>query len=119
MSDVCAALHALARTGTIHSFPLNPSRLPSNGIYVLFEEGEESHGGARIVRAGTHTGEGQLIERLKQHFLQENKDRSIFRKNIGRALLSRASDSFLTFWNLDRTTKKARSVACTEEELAK
>lgn len=119
MSDLCAELHALARRGSRHTFPFDASRIPSNGIYVLFENGETSHGGPRIVRAGTHTGNGQLPSRLKQHFLQENKDRSIFRKHIGRALLCSGSDSFLTFWNLDRTSKKARSVACTDEELTK
>lgn len=34
-----------------------------------------------------------------------NKDRSIFRKNIGRALLNRDHDPFLPFWELDLTTR--------------
>jgi hypothetical protein len=63
-----------------------------NGIYVLFERGEECHDGGRIVRVGTHTGDGQLRSRMLQHFVNENKDRSIFRKNIGRALLNRDRD---------------------------
>jgi hypothetical protein len=41
-------------------------------------------------------------------FLVENKDRSIFRKNIGRALLNRDRDSFLPTWELDRTSRPAR-----------
>jgi hypothetical protein len=45
---------------------------------------------------------------LKQHFLNENKDRSIFRKNIGRALLNKQNDPFLEFWDIDLTTRKAK-----------
>ena len=83
--------------------------MPLNGIYVLFEAGEEGHEGDRIVRVGTHTGQDQLRSRLKQHFVQENKDRSIFRKNIGRALLNRAADRFLAEWEIDRTSRAARA----------
>jgi len=35
-----------------------------------------------------------MPSRLLQHFVMENKDRSIFRKNIGRALLARAGDPY-------------------------
>jgi hypothetical protein len=64
-----------------------------------------AHGADRIVRVGTHTGQNQLRSRLHQHFLAENKDRSIFRKNVGRALLSRDHDPFLPSWELDFTTR--------------
>jgi hypothetical protein len=40
--------------------------------------------------------------------MQENKDRSVFRKNIGRALLKKAEDPFLSQWELDLTTRIAR-----------
>jgi len=40
--------------------------------------------------------------------MNENKDRSIFRKNIGRALLNKDKDYFLQQWELDLTTKKAK-----------
>ena len=40
--------------------------------------------------------------------MNENNDRSIFRKNIGRALLNRDGDEFLKFWELDLTTRKAK-----------
>lgn len=85
MSAHCAELHALVQRGARHTFPFEARGLPSNGIYVLFELGEECHGGNRIVRVGTHRGQGQLPSRILQHFVAENKDRSIFRKNIGRA----------------------------------
>ena len=62
----------------------------------------------RIVRIGTHTGDRQLPSRLQQHFIKENKDRSIFRKNVGRAILARNADPFLTQWEIDLTTREAK-----------
>ena len=47
----------------------------------------------------------KLLELLSSHFMKENKDRSIFRKNIGRAILSKKDDSFLEQWNWDLTTR--------------
>jgi hypothetical protein len=119
LTTLCAELHSLARHGTLHGFPFDRTRLPVNGIYVLFETGEEAHGGDRIVRVGTHTGENQLPSRLMQHFVNENKDRSIFRKNIGRALLNKAGDLFLAEWELDRTSRAARLRHGPEQQTAK
>ena len=73
--------------------------------YILFEKGETAHSTNRIVRVGTHNGVNQLRSRLFQHFFNENKDRSIFKKNIGRALLNKNKDPFLDKWELDLTTK--------------
>ena len=90
-------------------YPFNQNTIPFNGIYVFFEKGELSHGHERIVRIGTHTGKDQLRSRLMQHLVKENKDRSIFRKNIGRALLNRDGDAkMLGMWNRDMTPKSAR-----------
>ena len=108
MSKECETIHILARNLKRHNFPFSESYIPLNGIYILFEKGEYDHGGERIVRVGTHTGENQLPSRLEQHFLNENKDRSIFRKNIGRSLLKQSNDPFLEFWELDLTTRKAK-----------
>ena len=72
-----------------------------NGIYIMFEKGEKIYGMDRIVRIGTHRADGRLKERLKDHFLKENKDGSIFRKNIGLALLHRKCDPFEDIWALD------------------
>ena len=108
MSSVCRGIHEIVWGLPRHRFPFEDRDIPANGIYVLFEEGESGHGGDRIVRVGTHTGKDQLRSRLKQHFLTENKDRSIFRKNIGRAILSKDSDPFLEHWNLDLTTRAKR-----------
>jgi hypothetical protein len=110
MTATCASLHQLASALPRWSFPFASESIPQNGIYLLFEQGEIGHGAQRIVRIGTHTGGNQLRSRLKQHFLNPNKDRSIFRKNIGRALLNRDGDPFLSDWNLDLTTRKMRDL---------
>ena len=109
MTGLCAEFHGLAQGGTRHAFPFDPASLPLNGIYVLFEDGEQGHGGDRIVRVGTHTGDRQLPSRLMQHFVHENKDRSIFRKNIGRALLNKSADPYLAEWQHDRTSRAGRA----------
>lgn len=108
MSELCASLHKKLGSLSRYAFPFDAGTLPHNGIYVLFESGETGHGTDRIVRIGTHTGDGQLPSRLQQHFLDENKDRSIFRKNIGRALLSREGNLLLPQWEIDLTSRKAR-----------
>jgi hypothetical protein len=90
------------------TFPFDKQEIPENGIYILFEKGEFAHSINRIVRVGTHTGQNQLRSRLFQHFLKENKDRSIFRKNIGRALLNKDKDPFLEKWEWDLTTRNAK-----------
>ncbi len=109
MSNSCAELHALLWRLRSFAFPFNPRELPDNGIYLLYEQGEHGHGADRLVRVGSHTGGNQLPSRLKEHFLRENKDRSIFRKNIGRAILNKERDPFLDQWNLDLTTRAARA----------
>jgi hypothetical protein len=108
MSENCKKLHELFNSMQRFNFPFNDNDLPLNGVYILFEKGEIGHGKNRIVRIGTHTGENQLKSRIKQHFIDENKDRSIFRKNIGRALLNKRYDLFLEDWEKDLTTKEAR-----------
>jgi hypothetical protein len=108
MSEACERLHEAAAGGRRHRFPLEGDRIPADGIYLVFEDGERAHGGDRIVGVGTHRATGQLPGRLAEHYLNENKDRSIFRKNIGRALLARDSDPFLESWNLDLTSRANR-----------
>ncbi|MBG0778595.1 MAG: hypothetical protein H0S81_01515, partial [Desulfotignum balticum] len=46
---------------------------------------------------------------LRQHFFNENKDRSIFRKNIGRALLNQNNDPFIETWEINLTTRKSKN----------
>ena len=108
MSDECRWLHRSFNRLTRFAFPFDENEIPKDGIYVLFEKGETAHEVDRIVRIGTHTGQGQLRPRLEQHFLNENKDRSIFRKNVGRCLLNRDNDPFLKWWEIDLTTSEAK-----------
>ena len=110
MSKNCQTIHQWFNGMKKHSFPFNEQEIPENGIYILFEKGEFAHSTNRIVRIGTHTGNNQLRSRLFQHFLNENKDRSIFRKNIGRALLNKDKDPFLEQWEIDLTTKNAKDL---------
>jgi hypothetical protein len=107
--QVCEQLHSWANRLAVYRYPFDRSAIPANGLYILFERGETGHGTNRIVRIGTHTGDGQLPSRLCQHFVKENKDRSIFRKNVGRALLNRDHDPFLPFWQLDLTTRRMKA----------
>lgn len=106
---LCHRVHAAIRFLPVLPFPAEKERLPKDGVYLLFEKGETGHNGARIVRVGSHTGSGNLPNRLKEH-TTANKDRSIFRKNIGRALLNREQDPFLEQWNWDLTTKEKRAL---------
>jgi len=80
-----------------------------SGIYILFESGEKYHGMDRVVRVGTHRSDGRLRRRLKDHFLRENKDSSIFRKNIGKAILNQNNDPYLDVWSVNTSKPKNRA----------
>jgi len=73
----------------------------SNGIYIMFETGEKYAGMDRIVRIGTHRADNNLKERLRDHFVRRNADGSIFRKNIGRAILHKSNDPYEAVWELN------------------
>jgi len=121
MSKICHKIHQWFNGMKKHSFPFSEQKItknkiysyfseqkiPKNGIYILFEKGKFAHSTDRIVRIGTHTGKDELWSRLKEH-LTENKDRSIFRKNIGRALLNKDKDNnpFIKQWNKKNLAKK-------------
>src|SRR3989338_4251003 len=119
MQNDCDKIHKWANILRVFKFPFDETNTPLNGLYILFEKGERAHGVNRIVRIGTHTGQNQLRSRLRQHFLTENKDRSIFRKNIGRCILNKANDSFLEKWELDLTPKISRNKFSSSVDLVK
>lgn len=79
-----------------------------NGVYLIFESGETILETNRIVRVGTHTKDGLLKRRLKNHYIRTNKDGSIFRKNIGSALLNKDQDEFLDVWRLNTSSPKVK-----------
>jgi len=115
MSKVCKWLHEQIEQQSLFKFPFSKEKLPRNGVYFIYEQGEIwGHGGTkpRIVRIGTHR-DGNFRNRIAEHYLlHESKmnfskkkakpsDRSIFRKNIGRALLNRRRDNYLQMWEID------------------
>ena len=108
MSKECEKIHKYIRNLERHAFPFNKDKVYKNGVYILFEKDEVGHGGDRIVRVGSHTGNDNLIKRLEEHFYKENKDRSIFRKNIGRALLNKKNDTYLDVWDIDFTKSEVK-----------
>lgn len=108
MKSIVAELHELFNNKTRLSFPFEDKDIPKNGVYIIFQKGESFKGMDRIVRVGTHTGQNQLRSRLRQHFEKENKNRSIFRKNIGRCFLELEKSSYLPIWELDITSNKNR-----------
>lgn len=110
MNSITYKLHELFNSQRRFKFPFQhlENLIPQNGIYILFEENEKFESLDRIVRVGTHTGNNQLRSRMNQHFVNENKNRSIFRKNIGRCILNKASSSYLPLWELDITSKSEK-----------
>ncbi len=122
MAGVCRWLHEQLEQLPMVEYPFDVRRLPKNGIYVFYEKGEIwGHGDnrARIVRIGTHR-DGNFRSRIAEHLLlNEAKmnfdvagspphDRSIFRKNIGRAMLNRIQSPYLDVWNIDFTRAETR-----------
>ena len=106
MSKLCHSLHEILNTGKRFNFFDDYQIIPRNGIYILFQKGEQAHNGDRIVRVGTHSSNNNLRSRLKQHFLRENKDQSIFRKNIGRCILNKQQNPYLSTWDIDMSPRK-------------
>lgn len=105
VNELCAKLHELfCNMPRFHSKTID--QVPwKDGIYIMFETGEQYRKGERIVRIGTHTSPGRLKRRLKDHYLAENKDGSIFRKNIGRAMLNKNNHPYLPVWSFDSSDK--------------
>lgn len=108
MSDECERLHREFSLLPRLSIGYQEKQVLQNGVYVVFENGEAAHNTDRIVRIGTHTGEGNLPKRINEHLYASNKDRSIFRKHIGRCILTKRNDSFLEQWNIDLTPRANR-----------
>ncbi|MCF8255744.1 MAG: hypothetical protein K9J84_14295 [Bacteroidia bacterium] len=107
MRNLVLELHQIFNEQKRYSFPFKHSinEIPKNGIYIIFENGEKYKNLDRIVRVGTHSGNNQLRSRLNQHFIKENKNRSIFRKNIGRCFLNKEKHPYLLLWELDTTSR--------------
>ena len=125
MVERCKWLHDQLAQLHVHRFPFDLDELLPNGIYFFYEKGEMwGHGGdePRVVRVGSHTGQGNLPSRIDETYLLDKRrlrftrenakpaDRSIFRKNLGRAFLNRDGDDYLQTWEIDFTTKRNRDL---------
>lgn len=123
MSDPCKWLHEQLQELPMMTHPFDMECLPQNGIYFFYEHGETwGHTGnePRIVRVGSHTGQDNLRTRISETYLLDESrllsnadrpkpaDRSIFRKNLGRALLNRRRDEYLQVWQIDFTLRSNR-----------
>lgn len=104
--DYCVELHQLFNNMTRLNYKNIKSINYKNGIYIVFEKGEKYLGIDRIVRVGTHTSDNRLVKRLEDHFIRKNKDGSIFRKNVGKSLLSKRKDEYLDMWSIDTSNKR-------------
>ena len=108
----CNKLHAIVQKGKRFRFENGrlPEGIPLNGIYILFEDEEVGHDLDRIVRVGTHTGDNRLPGRIRDHFINPQKDSSIFRKHLGRCfiMIDGNPHNYLRIWNID--FKKVKKV---------
>ena len=59
--------------------------LPDDGIYFMFERGEDTPLGPRIVRVGINKGQGRFRRRLRDHF-RGHLYGSVFRRHLAAAL---------------------------------
>jgi hypothetical protein len=129
--DQCRCLHELLDKLPVFRYPFDVNRLPKNGIYFFYEHDERwGHSGdaARIVRIGTHR-DGNFRSRIQEHFALKGwlagvdraslKDRSIFRKHVGRAILARHADPYLAIWDLDLIQSHVRARAKPHRDIAK
>src|SRR5437867_720423 len=130
---MCKRLHELVENLPETRWPFSLHHFPRNGVYFFYETGEIwGHGNAhtRIVRVGTHR-EGNFRSRIADHYVIDEhkmefdqnraapKDRSIFRKNIGRALLHRDGHPYEAMWNVDFTTRASRDARGTVRNVEK
>ena len=120
-TDRCRDLHEALERLPMITHPFDYGDMPNAGIYFFYEEGEVCKFGGgkpRIVRVGTHNKDN-FRSRMRDHYVPESKmnfdasrplphDRSIFRKNLGRAILNRERNPYLKVWDIDFTTKKNR-----------
>ena len=141
MSNECCWLHEKLELLPLFKFPFNLKELPNNGIYFFYERNEDAMHippnldglekiSQRIVRIGTHKKDN-FRSRISGHFLLNESimnfsytkpkpsDRSIFRKNIGRALLNKYNDDYLEIWNIDFTSKNKRELNSFKRDIKK
>ena len=94
LEAACLVIHELLDPLPLYDFRTPKRRLPRNGVYFFYEQGEFCHEfeviRPRIVRVGTHWKQDRFRSRIRQHF-RGNKNGSVFRKHLGGALLRRGN----------------------------
>lgn len=94
-------LHILFSDLKKFTYPYNETKISKNGIYILFENGEYFKGLDRVVRIGSHTGNNRLFTRINEHYIKDDHRDSIFRKHLGRCLLTiNKRTDYIENWNL-------------------
>ena len=120
-TDRCRNLHEALERLPMITHPFDYDDMPNAGVYFFYEKGEVCKFGGekpRIVMAGTHNKDN-FRSRMRDHYIPDSKmnfdarkspphDRSIFRKNLGRAILNKEHNPYLKVWDIDFTTKKNR-----------
>jgi hypothetical protein len=133
VSEKCKWLHTQLEQLQPVRYPFCLEKLPKHGIYFFYEEEETwGHGGnkPRIVRVGT-SKDDNFQSRIAEHYLLDDSkmgftslksaphDRSIFRKNIGRAILNKHEDSYLRTWETDFTSHENREKFASQRDIEK
>ena len=68
MNGECESVHRIVNEPERHLFPFEKLRIPLNGIYILFQKGENGHPQERIVRIGVHKAEDRLPYKIEGAF---------------------------------------------------
>ena len=116
-TNLCKAVHEFFNQMPRISYDAISDIPFTNGIYIMFENDQKYREFDRIVRIGTHTSDDRLKSRLRDHFISKNKDGSIFRKNIGKAMLNKNDDQYLDIWSLDTSKSYNKDKINQEKEL--
>jgi len=114
MSENCKLVHEILEQFPKVKYPFDMKKLPKNGIYFFYENtelwGHNESNNSRIVRVGTHRANDNFRSRIRNHYgknLRVNHENisanmhnsSIFRKNIGMAILNQEKNNYLEIWN--------------------
>jgi hypothetical protein len=103
-------LTALFNQAKRFHYPYKEGEISKNGIYVMFEKGEKHSNLDRVVRIGSHTGQNRLFERINEHYIGEDHRDSIFRKHIGRCILTKEKMvDYIKNWDLKIKKREDKS----------
>ncbi|MEM4720930.1 MAG: hypothetical protein QXT73_02545 [Candidatus Methanomethylicaceae archaeon] len=95
--------------------------LPLNGLYMFFEAGQKiiinSKDYNRIVRIGINERPDNFRNRIRGHY-QGNIEGSVFRENVGWALLDLMGKNPISLYRTKREYKKRNSGGPLEEEIS-